>query len=68
MLFLIVLGCWISAVYAEEIAVVTVPKSGTHLIKKLLELVDEERTYPILRLPRMTTKLELCFFLSCLSP
>jgi len=44
---LIVLGCWISAVYAEEVAVVTVPKSGTHLIKKLLELVDEERTYPI---------------------
>jgi len=38
---------WAMGLSGEEVAIVTVPKSGTHLIKKLFKLVDERRLYPI---------------------
>ena len=38
---------WVLGLSGTEVAIVTVPKSGTHLIKKLLKLVDEEGHYPI---------------------
>ncbi|QVL54676.1 MAG: hypothetical protein KFB95_04980 [Simkaniaceae bacterium] len=37
---------WALGLSGTEVAIVTVPKSGTHLIKKLLKLVDEKGHYP----------------------
>lgn len=45
--FLLVISIlWMLGLSGTEVAIVTVPKSGTHLIKKLLKLVDEEGHYP----------------------
>lgn len=37
---------WALGLSGTEVAIVTVPKSGTYLIKKLLKLVDEKGYYP----------------------
>ncbi|MCB1106831.1 MAG: hypothetical protein KDK76_01900 [Chlamydiia bacterium] len=42
-----------------EVAIVTVPKSGTHLIQKLLKLVDEKRSYPVYHTDEFYTSEEL---------
>lgn len=48
-LFIVLLLFFVSSLYAEsKVAIVTAPKSGTHLLKKLLKLLDEDQDYLVL--------------------